>query len=292
MQKYYLTEITTKDNLILDGIYFEPQKKSDTALLYIHGLTSSYYSDHEIFDVLTRDGEKLGLGFASFNNRGAGMITGFSKVDKNNTFGKSHLTIGAGYEAFEECVYDIDAGISFLTKKGYKKVVLVGHSTGATKACFYAGSKQDKRLKGVVLAGVLSDKLSEHGAKPWYFLLGLNLLKKIGLGNKLFNNINFFPITPNRALSLIESGSAEDVFDYGERKPKLTLFSQIKIPLMVILSELDQYADRPVKNIMSVFDKYQKSDKYSSVIIKDANHGLDGKEKEFVGKIVDWIKNI
>jgi pimeloyl-ACP methyl ester carboxylesterase len=288
MKSYYLTEIITKDNLIHQGIYFEPKKPGDTAILWVHGLTGSFYGDTKLFEKIIDAGEKQGIAFASFNNRGHDMIAGISKVDPKSPKGYTHAVGGAGYEKFEESVYDIDAGITFFVKQGYKKVILVGHSTGANKACYYAGSKKDPRVGGVILASPISDRYTSYGRKPWYIIPFIKLLINIGLGNSLLSGVNFFPITPNRASSLITPNSSEDVFDYGDIKPKLTYFKNIKNTLLVVFGEADEYADRPVVDIKKVFDSV-KLPHFSCKITANATHGFDGKEKELAETIVDWI---
>jgi pimeloyl-ACP methyl ester carboxylesterase len=294
MDRYYLTEITTKDNIVHQGIYFEPQLKSDTALLWIHGLTSNFYGDISIFEKIVEKAEKLGFGFAAFNNRGHDMITGLRKIDPKTQTGYGHADGGAGREVFEDCVYDIDAGISFLVKKGFKKIILAGHSTGANKACYFSGSVNDKRVGGVILAGPLSDRLPEEktNRKLAGNIRRMKHMTETGREKFLVNNLVFFPLTPNRYLSLFDKSSVEDVFDYGEDKPELKYFSRIKQPLLVVLSGKDEYADRPADDIKKVFDKHQQSVKYSSVIIKEATHGYEGKEDEFARVVTDWITNI
>lgn len=294
MNKFNLTEITTKDGLVHQGIYFEPQKKSDTAILWIHGLTSAFYHNLPLVNGLVNACEKHGYGYASFNNRGHDCLTGIDKRDINtDEFHK--ITAGAGVESFAECIYDIDAGISYLEEHGYKKIILIGHSTGAFKAGYYAGKIKDKRVVGVVVASPMSDRLIEVKNNPQLFqnVRRMKHMLEKGKDNYLINNLTFFPVTPKRYLSLFDENSAEEtVFDYGAEKPNLKIFRNIKTPLLVVLSENDEYADRPISEIKEFFDKYQKSNNYKSVIILNAVHGYDGLEEIFVNSCTEWIKTL
>jgi pimeloyl-ACP methyl ester carboxylesterase len=296
MKQYSITEIVTKDNLILQGIYHEPPHKSGTAILWVHGLTSHFYGDHEIFEKMMELGDNPpaggGYGFASFNNRGSGMVTGMSKVDPRSPKGSLYVTLGSGIETFTDCIYDIDAGISFLIKQGFKKVILIGQSTGANKVCYYAGSQKDARVAGVILASPISDRLA-GAVRDKKLQTNLRRMKKMvekGKGDFLVNNLIFMPLTPKRYISLYDKNTEEDVFDYGDKNPKLKYFSQIMKPLLVILGEADESADRPVSEIKKVFDERAKSKRYNSTIIANATHGYDGKEKEFAQIIIHWIK--
>lgn len=205
--------------------------------------------------------------------------------------GYTHISGGAGQEHFEDCIKDIDAGISFLTKQGYSKVILVGRSTGANKSCFYAGAVDDSRVAGVVLMSPTSDRLSMMKARPDLETILSYMKEQIasGKGDIPLSGFHFFPITPKRYVSLAEKGSQEDVFDYGDEQPKMTTYSKIKKPLYVIFGGRDEHADRPIEKIKKVFDEHTKSKKYTSCIVPGALHGFDGMEKELAMLVGEWI---
>lgn len=294
MKSFYLVETTTKDGLVHQGAYFEPKNKGKRAILLIHGLTSTFYSDAVLLGILAEQGEAAGIGIASFNNRGHDYIASARKMDPSKETGYTHVTIGAGVEKFEDCVHDIDAGITFLKEKGFDEVVLAGFSTGANKACFYVATVNDPRVVGVILVGPLSDRLvpGEYQKKLTENIVRMEKLVAEGKGEELVTDVMFFPITPNRYISLHKAGTAEDTFDYGDAAPKLTYFKSIKQPLFVIFGEKDEYADRPVADILKVYDAHQQSKNYKSAIVPGGMHGLDGAEQKGVQLIADWIKSI
>jgi alpha-beta hydrolase superfamily lysophospholipase len=294
MKQYYLAEIITKDNLIHQGIYFEPKQKSDIALLWVHGLSSNFYFGFGLYEFLIDEISGLNFGFASFNTRGHDSIAGLKKKDASNEKGYLRVLGGAGYEIFSDCKYDIDAGISFLIKQGYKKIILCGHSTGANKVCYYSGLKIDQRIAGVILTSPTSDRLSlaKTDKKIQINIRRMKHMVEKGKGDFLVNNLTFMPLTPKRYISLYDKNTCEDVFDYGDKHPKLKYFGNIDQPLLVLMGENDETVDRPVMDIQKVFDKHHKSKNYNSVIIPGATHGFDGKEKEFAETIIDWIKTI
>ncbi len=298
MKPLYLVETVTKDTLVHQGMYFKPSRPAlnkttvGKAILWVHGLTGSFYSDTKLLTAFTEVCEQEGIGFAAFNNRGHDHVSGFRKIDNTKDTGYFHETIGAAYETFDDCIYDIDSGISFLEKEGYTKIFLTGHSTGANKVCFYASTKHDKRVAGVILAGPLSDRLDP--AMDRKKLLNdrktMNNLIKHGKGDDLLTGFHFFPLTPKRYLSLFGPASNEDMFDYGDKHPKLKHFSAIRIPTMVIIGENDEYADRSVKEIIRVFDERAAMREYASVIVPHCLHDFGGNEKEAVCTIIGWIR--
>jgi len=292
MNKYYLTECITKDDVIHQGIYFEPTIKSDTAIVCVHGLSGSFSSHIATFDALSTMGEKRHVGFVAFNNRGFGLISGCQKKDRSSASGLTYIPAGAGQEIFEDSILDIDANITFLEKHGYKRIVLLGRSTGANKVCFYAGTTKDIRVSGVILASPVSDRLEKPKDEVVTTLKKMKKRIADGKGDELLTGYSFFPMTAKRYVSLYEKGSNEDVFDYGDEDPKMTIYSKIHKPLLVIFGEQDEHIDRPVKDIVHIFDTKTTSPYYQSSIVKNALHGFDGMEETFAQIVGDWIITI
>ena len=89
---FELVEITTKDKLIHQGIFFRPQKPVNKALLWVHGLTSTFYGNISLLNELAQQGEAHGFGFALSSNRAKQASTiffkppsGFSSITPLNT---------------------------------------------------------------------------------------------------------------------------------------------------------------------------------------------------------------
>ena len=290
MKQFYLAEIVTKDKLIHQGLFYKPKTVGKKAILWVHGLSSTFYGNTELFESFAEYCEKDGVGFAAFNNRGHDVITGIKKIDKIHVKGYSRSMGGAGTEVFEESIFDLDAGISFLIKQGFTKIYLVGHSTGANKACYYAGLKNDLRVSGIALISPLSDRLNPEGRPAFYIEWFTKLLTSLGLGSKILSGLSEYPGTSKRYLSLMTRGSAEDTFDYGDPEPHMTYFSCIKTPLLVVFGGIDELADRSIEQIKKVFDTKTKSKNYRSVIVSGGYHSFNGKEKELAQTIVEWIR--
>lgn len=294
MAKFELVETVTKDGLIHQGMMSRPERGGKKALLWVHGLTGRFYGDVKMMNLLAEECARQGIGFASFNNRGHDIISSMRKIDPNEPNGYTHAMIGASSEIFEESVFDIDAGISYLVEQGFDQVVLAGHSTGANKVCYYAGNTHDPRVTGVVLAGPMSDRLSAHTDKKNY-KDNINMLKELnetGREGAMLTKLHWFPITAKRAWSLLAPNTREDVFNYGDEKNVLTVFHNITSPVMVVLAGNDDVADRPAETIQKTFDAHTGSKNYRSVIISDTTHQYSGKQQEFAHTVVDWAKSL
>lgn len=294
MTQFTLIEVMTKDKLIHQGILHRPKKPTKKAILWVHGLTGRFYGDPLLMNLFGELCDKHDVAFASINNRGHDIITNLKKVDAAHLGGFRRVVGGSGVEIFEECVLDIDAGISYLVGLGYTEVYLAGHSTGANKVCYYAATKSDARVAGVVLAGPMSDRLMQEKDKLNYEknLLAAKAQVLAGRGDRIQQSESFFPVTSRRALSLLTPNSPEDVFTYGDTDKPLRVFAKITKPMLVIFSGADESADRPVEAIRAVFDKTTRSKHYVSRIIADATHSYTGKEKDFVTMVVKWAASL
>jgi|SRR3989344_596266 len=294
MQHFELVETITKDKLIHQGIFFRPQRQTKKAFLWVHGLGGKFYSHVKLWEALAQDAEKTGIGFAIFNNRGHDLIAGIRKVDKRKRTGYSHIVAGTGYEDFNKSMFDIDAGISFLVTQGFSEIILIGHSTGANKVCYYAGSRKDPRVSAIVLASPVSDRY-DPTIKPAEMrerLAKMQQLIKNKKGDELQLGLHFFPITPKRFVSLFTPNSLEDQFDYGEAKPQLTHFKRIKKPLLVILGSADEYLDRPAEVIMHVYTTHTRSKNYQAMLLPNVLHSFTDSETKVASTIINWIAKL
>jgi pimeloyl-ACP methyl ester carboxylesterase len=287
MHSFQLVQCQTPDKLIHQGIYSE-SPSATRGIIWVHGLTGSFYGNVDLVNALANQALANTISFVSFNTRGHDCISGIRKIDTSIPKGYTHVMGGAGYEQFEESIYDIQGAIAFLQERGVRDVVLVGHSTGANKVSYFQALERSSVVSGVVLLSPLSDKygihdkdqLSEHISQM------AGLVEK-GQGDALIGDIMYFPLTPRRFLSLVTQGP-EDQFGYGENPPQLPYFSQIRGPVLVMMGEKDEYADRPVKSILKVFDTHASSFNYTSELVVDALHNFVNNEVYVAQRIVQW----
>ncbi len=280
----FLTKIKTRDGVTLDGIVVHPRGKKRAALIWIHGLSSRFYSGHTLIRELSSLAAKNGIGYFKFNNRGHDIATqsprGF---------------LGSGFEKFEDCIHDIRAMIRFARALGYTHIVLAGHSTGANKALYYMYKTRDRRVKGLILAGPVSDVPGEGkwlGRRRYvHTILHARRLAKKYPKRLLPEYHGIF--TGQRYLSLYTPGSNEDVFPYHNPNARWKELRSMRIPLAIIFGSRDQYLDRPAKEIMRAFESRAVSTKsFSGSIVKGANHGFVKKEKEVAREIISWINGV
>ncbi|MFA4937077.1 MAG: alpha/beta fold hydrolase [Patescibacteria group bacterium] len=291
-----LERILTSDGLWLDGLFFKPQTKTNKAIIWVHGLLGNFYGGGERVRILGKICTENNFSFVSFNTRGAGVMSRFSKQTSANIKHKNRKTIGGGLENFKESIWDIEAMIKFLQRRGFKKIYLVGHSTGANKVLYYMYKRCDRYVAGISLVGPMNDfagKKQELGSRYNSIIKKVKVLAKKNPHKLLPYLLSPVPTTAARYLSLYTPGTPEDVFPYYNKKAKFKELASVRAPILVLIGERDEYLDRSPQNFVNIFkSKAVKTKKFVGQIIKSADHGFYNKEKNLAEAIVNWIKKI
>lgn len=274
-----LTHIKTSDGIGLEGIVVPPKKKGELALVWLHGLTSRFSSGQDLIRELSGLTQKNGIAYFKFNTRGHDIISR----------GQKKKLIGAAFEKFEECIRDIDAMIRFTKKFGYKNIVLAGHSTGANKALYYQYKKKNPAVKGIILAGAISDMSAWKTGDPKKMSRAIKIAKHAKTKDALLPQ-KYGIYSASRYLSLFEAGHTEDVFPYHNPRARWKELKSVRVPIAAIIGSRDQHLDRPAKNLIETFRKNAISTQsFSGIVIKEARHGFQKHEQELASKIITWV---
>lgn len=136
------TELITfhaEDGHPLDGLVHAPDASpGDAAVLLIHGKVMNFYTGPG--RILPPHLVALGWSCLAMNRRGhdlGGIRT-------------SRASYGGSWETFSDSQLDIAAGMAELRRRGYRKVVLAGHSFGGIASAAYAAAHPDE-LAGLAL---------------------------------------------------------------------------------------------------------------------------------------------
>ncbi len=269
---------------MLDGLWVGP-KKAKRVVVWVHGLGSTMFRKLGIADHLVDPRTAVLI----FNNRG------HDKIARAWTTGGKTLKAGSVHEVFTDCVDDIEGAIRFAKSQGAKEVYLVGHSTGCQKSAYWA-SKKGKGVKGLVLLSPISDYASERMTSG---------KKKLGRAEKLARELvrkgRPHELLPERTwgwpwiadaqrfLSLYTGDSSEEVFTYWDPKRTPRTVRSIKLPILVVLGEKEEYADRPIEDIAAWFTKHLKETDEVHVL-KGTGHSFRGAEKRVAKGIGAFIK--
>lgn len=178
-----LVDVHAADGLALAGAFAMPQQPDTNArfdaVLMMHGAGGRFFDAfyHGFSAAL------LARGVATLraNNRGHDI------VNRGNARG---AFAGTAFEALEACVLDWRAWIDLLAARGYRRVLVFGHSLGAVKSAYYLATERDARVAGCVLAS------------PPRFNTGIMLASDRG---------SEFAKTLDEARALVAAGRPEDL---------------------------------------------------------------------------------
>jgi len=279
-----LTQLTTTDGETLAGGYV-PSRRKWTAVIWLHGLTSSFESGQILMSQLSRILPAAGYGYFKFNTRGA-HLADYSRRGKNRM-------IGSSFEKFHDSIKDVKAMIRFARQQGYKRIILIGHSTGASKALYYQWKTKDPRVKGLILLGPASDIAGEL-KKVSKTILFKRLKQALAWAQRNPNRLvptAWGPWSASRYVSLFTPGGAEDIFPYHRLGGRWTALRSVRVPILIVLGERDEYLDRPAADVMDIFQHQARSTQaITTKIIPHTGHGFDKQQTQLASIIRRWLK--
>lgn len=286
--KISFQRIITKDGLELHALLYEPNRKTNKALIHIHGWVGNFY-ENKFIDYVAREAVLRGFAFLTFNNRGAGIINDFIKKKKSKI---GYVRIGGSLEEFKDCIFDIKAAVDFLNRKGYKKLVLQGHSLGCQKATFYKYKTKDKRVKGLVLLAPVDDIAFSKELLKNKYRKSLNIARKMAEQGKGLNPVPkwmaFYELLNAKMfLNVADPKSASGrIFDFlGNLKE----IKNVNCPTLAIFGSKDDYQAKPEEKLKLLKDKVKDCD---IKLIQGSGHGFVGFEVKLARVIDNWLKNI
>ncbi len=289
---WQLDSIKTRDGLTLSGMLSEPDifDSGRTAVVVVHGLTSAFYQGLGRAQALHEECQAAGYALALYNNRGHNVAIPGAIPNKKGV----SAFIGSGFERFEDCLYDIDAVIAHLKKKGYKKFVLIGHSTGANKVAYYLARRSRlKNIIGAVLLSAISDIAAERAVHRQEFSAMHRRVRQMKRDAIIQSELGPYVMSPARFESLYTPGGSEDMFPYYDESLPWTLFSRIATPLLVCVGAKDEWLDRPVKKYLEAFVRHTpKKATLQTAVIPGANHGYKKHEQKLAQVLIPWINNL
>src|SRR5580704_16269338 len=135
----------TNDDIIDAGVMFTPASDhaKPVAIIWIHGWGVNFYQPTYVG--IGRELAALGYTVICGNTR----MHDLGNVEAWR--GDTRIRGGGYWGVAREEVVDIAGWIDFAESRGFKKVILVGHSAGWAAVRSYQAEKQDPRVIGMVL---------------------------------------------------------------------------------------------------------------------------------------------
>lgn len=245
--------------------------KSKTACLFVHGTGGTFYGDDWVFNVANTF-TKNNVSFLTANHRGSTSLS-------------SYPPHGATLERFDWCIDDIDGWLSFLKKKGFTRFILAGHSMGTEKIVHYMSQRDHKDIATVILLG-FADSFGTTkdylGSRFNAVMKEAKFLKNQGKEEEFLTTdwLCHGGILPTSAGTFIDLFSENSTLSKALplRSNKLTNYSKIKVPILSIIGDQEEYTASTLEHAIDLMKNENKNSTVKQ--ISDCDHDFSGKASE------------
>lgn len=277
----FINNVYTVDGLMLPMVHFESKVK-DICVICIHGMCGTIV-DNYFATVWGKVLSEKNIGFIYEHNRGHSIENDIVMMDG------SFKRYGCMYEIFEDCIYDIDLAIQTAKDKGYKKIILLGHSYGCNKVIYYYYKKHPNIL-GIILASA-PDMIGSHLLlEPDYKELLSEAKKNIDNSEptKLLHKMieDYMYMSSLTYYNWYNENSNLDNLPVISNKEHWKQFETIDVPILTFSgsNEEDYY-----QHLDLLKDKALNCNNFEYKIIENTGHTYKNKEKEIANLIFEWI---
>lgn len=283
--KQELVRINSIDNIEQPGILYSPNNDTDRIVIHVHGLNGNFY-ENRFLDILAKTYTNKNYAFLTFNNRGRDFITELLKGD-------DFTIIGGSLERFKDCILDIDGVVDWAKKKGYKGLILEGHSYGCNKVLYYYNHKKNNNIKQIVLLGPcdIPTECIKYLSKDEYDKAKKESTRLVKEGKE--NELIDFSVMANGKIAAgtyyydFLPGGENDFIRYRDgKKGKSETLNNIDIPVLAIFGDIDECVlTEPIEVVKEYLMNNIK--KCNIQIIEEADHLFTNKSFE----LEEIIKN-
>ena len=246
-----LVRIMSIDEIEQPGILSTPKDSTDKIVIHVHGLNGNFY-ENRFLDTLAKSYTDKNYAFLTFNNRGRDFIT---ELLKENDF----TIIGGSLERFKDCILDIEGVINWVKEKGYKEIILEGHSYGCNKVLYYYNNKKDESIKKIVLLAPcdIPSEGKKFLSEEEYKIAKEESTRLVNEGKE--NELIDFSVMANDKIAAgtyyydFLPGGENDFIRYVDGKNgKSEVLNSIDIPILVVFGDADECVlTQPIDVVMS-----------------------------------------
>jgi pimeloyl-ACP methyl ester carboxylesterase len=282
-----LVYVRSQDDVVSAGAIFAPAKgpAKPAAIVWIHGWGVNFYQPTYV-----------GIGRA-LAERDYTCITGNTRMhDLGNVLawrGEKRIRGGGYWGVASDEVHDLAAWIDFAAERGFKKVILVGHSAGWSAVRSYQAERHDSRVVGVVLASgaVRADTRSTDPEQ----LAKATRLMAAGEAEALVRDPKrSFPSYISAATFLDIANSPPEFKDFfGEQIPNPGV-TRIRCPLLAFFgTKEDVGTEEDLKLLKTWIQRHSSGpSRVDTVMIRGADHMYLGQEMQVADAIAKWADTL
>lgn len=278
-------KIETQRGTLLDGVLFSAQTEADTVMIAITGIHGNFYSNpfyYNIGNTLTAAG--IDFIYAQTNDA-------FGVIQTMNTHTGKEETIGSWNERFVLTDEDIEAYLNYAVKRGYKHILLAGHSLGANKVIYYLSRHHDPRVEHFLLLSPANLDYMTSGVTANERHI-IKQLYEQGAGDKMlpFLLMGWVECIVATAYDWIHSGLLNNV--HTSPDGDFSQAEQITHTGALLIGTYDRFTDGdPTGFLRNINSHIPTAAQNRLVFIERTGHTYQQKEQEVADKILELIKD-
>jgi len=278
-----LVYVRSKDDIINGGAIFTPPQNSakPIAVIWIHGWGVNFY--YPTYVMIGRALAERGYTCITANTRmhDLGNVAGWR--------GGKRIRGGGYWGVASEEVRDLAALIDFAEDRGFKKVVLVGHSAGWAAVRLYQAEKQDPRVVGVVLASG-AVRADTRPTDPEQLAQATRLMAD-GRGDDLVRDPKrSFPSFISAVTFLDIANTPPEFKDFFGVQTANPAVTRIHCPLLAFFGTRGDVGTEADLELLKSSIQRQSSgpSRVNTVMIQHADHMYTGEEAQVAQTIAQW----
>lgn len=275
-------------SLLLTGEY-ENQEclHKSPVILFVHGVLGHFLArgtPRQLPKILT----EYGINSFSINTRMAylGQIT--------------------GHAVFDRSAYDIDTAVDYLKSEGFSNIFILGFSLGANIAAYYASTKPESGIRGLILEGCaysLPDSQRKRWSR-WNSMPSYNEVYKKAreiLGPDPISSADDRIFLVNRAWGDTLNPYHNEIFTYKTwwfmRSPEADnaktykIITEVKTPILFLQGKNDDILERRECYELARLARRAGNRNVKVKYIPEAKHDCLENPDATINAVVNWIRN-
>lgn len=278
-------KIETKRGVLLDGVLFPSEGKSDAVLIAITGIHGNFYSNPFYYNI----GETLtaaGIDFIYAQTNDA-----FGAIRTMNTHTGREEIIGSWNERFALADEDIEAYLDYAEQQGYKHIILAGHSLGANKVIYYLSRHHDPRVEHFLLLSPANlDYMTASVTAQERDII--RQLYERGDGDKMlpFLLMGWVECTVATAYDWVHSGLLNNV--HTSPDGNFSQVEQITHTGALLIGTYDNFTDGDPSGFLRLINSHMPTAAENRLVfIERTGHTYQQKQQEVADKILELIND-
>ena len=181
---------------------------------------------------------------------------------------------------FEHCEADIRGAVDFMQGMGQDRVILAGHSHGATEAVYYSAKTLDPRVCALALFGA---PLDFGPAKNKFIRKARTLMKEDGYLTIKSDDGRTYAMTARHYVSHRSPDTNNSIARW---------IGSVRIPILVVAHEKSLSDVVNVQTSRKILAMAKNSSRAEFKLVKGADHGFHGYEEKTAKILSDWLGRV